>query len=244
MNLFKVIGSRLYNKIQRELFFNAIRQERDNILPVNMGFLTLLSKDYMRGYPASFYLFFDKMPVITLDYHDLLKLDKKIGVPLIYTCLNKKVNRFAINPRLTSTYCLYSRIRHYSPEAQIYNADMRLWGNAYYVQDDEYVYDPIMLTKCPLDSFQHIYNPKNIKNMTNDIFVEVLDNLITSDKQKGKDDYFQFADVDILDNLYEQANSQESFNENITELRKGQLEQFFKDMDYEYNSGYIQYLIK
>ena len=244
MNLFKVIGSRLYYKIQRELFFYAIRQERDNILPVNMGFLTLLAKDYMRGYPASFYLFFDKMPVITLDYHDLLKLDKKIGVPLIYTCINKRVNGFAINPRLTSTYCLYSRIRHYSPEAQIYNADMRLWGNAYYVQDDEYVYDPIMLTKYPLDSFHHIYNPKNIKNMTNDIFVEVLDNLITSDKQKGKDDYFQFADVDILDNLYEQANSQETFNENITELRKGQLEQFFKDMDYEYNSGYIQYLIK
>lgn len=246
MSLFKVINARINKDIQKVLFYNALRieKQKDNIYPLNLGFLTLLSKDYLRGYPASFYLLFDKMPDISLSLRELYTMDKKISGPIIYKCIQDKNDQVTCDNNLTRAYALYSRVKHYTNDTKIMRANLRLWGDTYYVQDDEYVYDPMLLYKYPINSFYNIYNPKKVHNITNHISVKLLEQELTSNIEQAKEDYFNYAESDVLDRLYNEAHSKKDSKNTIDLLRIAQIDDFFKTMNYEYESGFLQYIIK
>ena len=250
MGLFKAIGYRVNNEIQKVLFFNELRKECNNpdVNPINLGYLTLLGKDYLRGYPASFYLFFDKMPEIRINDHELLKMDDEISSPLFFLCYMTGTNTIKCDQKAAGTYALFSRIKHYSPNAKFIKADVRLWGTSFYVQDEEYVYEPLLLTKYPIDVFNRIYNPKNKKDITDSVLVRALNTFLTSDVEKEKEDFSVYVDADVLDDLYVQANNitvyeDEEFSRfpDYKTLRKSQLDDFFKDIGYKYGSGVIDY---
>ena len=250
MGLLRAIAFRLYGNIQKNLFFSAIKDEarKENILPINLGFLTLLGKDYLRGYPASFYLFFDKMPEINIDDPELSKMDKDISGPIYFIRSLTGGQNIKCDAKLAGAFALYSRIKHYSSSARLMRADIRLWGTSFYIEDEEYIYDPILLKKYPIDSFYHIYNPKQIMDVTDSILIKALSTFLTTDIEKEKDDFTSYADPDVLEDLYTQANSISNVNidddlrryPDIKELRKYQLEQFFKDMDYNHEEGFIR----
>ena len=236
MGLFRIIRARISSRVQAVLFYNALIKETNNILPINMGFLTLLGKDYLRGYPASFYILFDNAPKVRLSIFDLLEKDKKIAAPFVYNCISNQAQEIEFNKSLISAFALYSRVKHYTENARIMCGNLRLWGPTYYVQDDEYVYDTMLLHKLPIESFNNLYNPKNIEDITDDPTIALLNSELTHNINQAKEDYFEHADTDVLDNIYEEAVKSENIND-ITELRKAQVEEFFKDMEYEYDSG-------
>ena len=241
MGLFKIIKKHISPAYDLYKYMHELRKEAqdNNISPINSIYIEQLSDEYFMGYPLSMYLLFNEIPEAKITSQALHKLNTEISQHMLYQLNQEKKYEFYYRPKDIAAYALYKKIKIFNKDAKLYRADLRAYGEGYYVEDGQFAYDPTTAKKMPIDSFKRIYNPQDIKEVVETAKTNIIDELTTKDNDKLLDDVLDYVSDKELDILYEEAIDNLLVSDDIHKAKLKEIKKYFKEINYNYHDGLI-----